>query len=182
VLQRSRSAHRVRSIRGRLRRPYRGERHCHERSHPAGISGGQGRGTRRAPSSMATGSSLGAIERLPGGCPCRGGPVQLVGVDFHRHPPRTGRGVATPVVHVGVSSAMARIRSFTKVNSSSSLHPTETDAEWSVILADDAHVLQISTFGSDVRASRPKVSQTLQFDRESAALLKAAIDAAFPGI
>lgn len=76
---------------------------------------------------------------------------------------------------------MARIRSFTKVTSNSSPHPTETDAEWSLVRAGDVDLLQISTFGSDVRASKPKVSQTLQFDRDSAVLLKAAIDVAFPG-
>lgn len=77
---------------------------------------------------------------------------------------------------------MARIRSFTQVSSNSSLHPTETDAEWSAIDTGNARLLQISTFGSDVRASQPKVSQTLQFDRSRAILLKAAIDTVFPGI
>ncbi len=77
---------------------------------------------------------------------------------------------------------MARIRSFTQVSSNSSPHPTETDARWSIVRAGDSPLLQISTFGSDVRASQPKVSQTLQFDRSAAMLLKQAIDSAFPGL
>ncbi|GAB3617399.1 hypothetical protein GCM10027416_19560 [Okibacterium endophyticum] len=77
---------------------------------------------------------------------------------------------------------MARVRSFTQASSSGSPHPTETDAQWSVVRAGEASLLQVSTFGSDVRVSQPKVSQTLQFDRSSAALLKQAIEAAFPGL
>lgn len=77
---------------------------------------------------------------------------------------------------------MARVRSFTQAHSSGSPHPTETDAQWSVVQAGEASLLQVSTFGSDDRVSQPKVSQTLQFDRSSAALLKQAIEAAFPGL
>jgi len=77
---------------------------------------------------------------------------------------------------------MARIRSFTQANSNSSPHPTETDAQWSILHADGVRLLQISTFGSDNRASEPKVSQTIQMDRENASLLKKAIEATFPGI
>ncbi|RLP77869.1 hypothetical protein D9V32_00600 [Mycetocola tolaasinivorans] len=75
---------------------------------------------------------------------------------------------------------MARIRNFEQVTSSSKIHPTEADAEWSVIGSGDARLLQVSTFGSDDRVSRPKVSQTIQFDRDSARVLKKAIEAAFP--
>jgi hypothetical protein len=77
---------------------------------------------------------------------------------------------------------MARIRSFSQVSSNSSSHPTETDAQWSVIHTGASDLLQISTFGSDVRASQKKVSQTLQFDRSTAALLKQAISFAFPDL
>ncbi len=77
---------------------------------------------------------------------------------------------------------MARIRSFAQTSSNSSAHPTETDAQWSIVLNGKSSLLQISTFGSDVRVSQPKVSQTLQFDRSSAALLKQAIEATFPGL
>ncbi len=77
---------------------------------------------------------------------------------------------------------MARIRSFTQVSSGSSVHPTETDAQWSIVRGPGGSLLQISTYGSDSRASQPKVSQTVQLDREMAALLKEAIEIAFPGI
>ncbi|SDS65200.1 hypothetical protein SAMN04489812_2567 [Microlunatus soli] len=77
---------------------------------------------------------------------------------------------------------MARIRTFTQTSSDSSPHPTETDAQWSVLQAGGIRWLQISTYGSDARMSKPKVSQTIQLDRERAALLKEAIEVAFPGI
>ncbi len=41
-------------------------------------------------------------------------------------------------------------------------------------------LLQLSSFGSDARASSPKVSQTLQFDRDSAQRLRDYIDRTFP--
>ncbi|OYO19767.1 hypothetical protein BI335_04020 [Enemella evansiae] len=77
---------------------------------------------------------------------------------------------------------MARIRNLDQVSANSSAHPTETDAEWTVVDAGDTKLLQISTFGSDSRVSERKVSQTIQFDRRSAMVLKAAIESAFPGI
>jgi hypothetical protein len=43
------------------------------------------------------------------------------------------------------------------------------------------HLLQISSFGSDDRQIPGKVSQTLQFNREAAMMLRDAIDAVFPG-
>lgn len=78
--------------------------------------------------------------------------------------------------------AMARIRTFTKASSISTPHPTETDAHWALVQDETSRLLQVSTFGSDSRASHPKVSQTLQFDRDSAALLKHAIDTVFPDL
>lgn len=78
--------------------------------------------------------------------------------------------------------AMARIRSFAQISSNSSPHPTEVDALWSIVLEGETSLLQVATFGSDSRASQPKVSQTFQFDRSSAKLLKRAIESTFPGI
>jgi fructose-1,6-bisphosphatase/inositol monophosphatase family enzyme len=43
-------------------------------------------------------------------------------------------------------------------------------------------LLQLATFGSDDRKSQPKVSQTLQFDREASALLIDILRSAFPDI
>lgn len=77
---------------------------------------------------------------------------------------------------------MARIRSFTRSIMTSRLHPTEVDAEWSVINTAAGPLLQISTFGSDSRASAAKVSQTLQLDLEMAKQLKVALDATFPSL
>lgn len=77
---------------------------------------------------------------------------------------------------------MARIRTFTQTSSDSSPHPTKTDAQWSILQTDGTRWLQISTYGSDARVSKPKVSQTIQLDRERAALLKEAIEATFPGL
>lgn len=79
-------------------------------------------------------------------------------------------------------SGMARIRNFTQATSHSSLHPTETDAEWSILESEEGRMLQISTFGSENRASGPKVSQTIQLNRETASLLRAAIEATFPSL
>jgi hypothetical protein len=77
---------------------------------------------------------------------------------------------------------MARIRSLSQSPATSRVHPTEVDAEWSVVLTAAGALLQISTFGSDSRASVPKVSQTVQVDRDMAKQLKGAIEEAFPGL
>lgn len=75
---------------------------------------------------------------------------------------------------------MARIRSFTQVESPSSLHPTEVDALWSVVRVDGDTLVQLSTLGSDWRVSGPKVSQTFQIDRKMAVQLMQILDLAFP--
>lgn len=85
-------------------------------------------------------------------------------------------------IALGIIVDMARIRSFTQASASSSLHPTETDALWSIVRDGESSLLQVSTFGSAFRASQPKASQTLHLDRSSAALLKQAIEATFPGL
>lgn len=77
---------------------------------------------------------------------------------------------------------MARIRSLSLSPLAPRVHPTEVDAEWSVVHAPAGAFLQISTFGSDNRVSAPKVSQTLQVDRAIAKQLKAALEQTFPGI
>lgn len=75
---------------------------------------------------------------------------------------------------------MALIRSLTQVAGTSRRHPTEVDAEWSILDLSPGKVLQISTFGSDERKLAPKVSQTFQLDRGTAMQLRLAIDAVFP--
>jgi hypothetical protein len=72
---------------------------------------------------------------------------------------------------------MARVRSITEAAASQAIHPTEVDAEIRQVIASNGDVLlQLSTFGSDHRASLPKVSQTLQFDRATAINLRDLID------
>lgn len=61
------------------------------------------------------------------------------------------------------------------------LHPTTVDAELREVRASgEGILLQLSTFGSADRQSRPKVSQTIQFDKEHALELRRAIDRLFP--
>lgn len=60
-------------------------------------------------------------------------------------------------------------------------HKTIVDAELrEVRLSGGEKFLQLSTFGSPDRESRPKVSQTFQLDREHAYELRCAIDRVFP--
>lgn len=74
---------------------------------------------------------------------------------------------------------MAQVRSFSKVTLNSTKHPTEVDAHWGVILTDDERLFQMSTFGSDGRSSKPKVSQTLQFNEKNAKSLFLALKESF---
>jgi len=75
---------------------------------------------------------------------------------------------------------MARIRSIASVAGSSKIHPTEVEAEVSVVqTSNNQKFFQISTFGSDQRKSQPKVSQTIQFDEKRARELVRLINEAF---
>lgn len=73
---------------------------------------------------------------------------------------------------------MARVRSLIEVPGASKAHPTEVDAEWSIVELIQGRLLQISTYGSDHRKSSG-VSQTLQFDQRQARALAEAIKQAF---
>ena len=77
---------------------------------------------------------------------------------------------------------MARVRSLRHEVRNVAAHPTEVDATFQVIQAEVGTLFHLSTYGSDSRASEPKVSQTIQLDREMAALLVAALRDAFPGL
>lgn len=72
-------------------------------------------------------------------------------------------------------SAMAIVRSLTiDEHSRSRPHPTLVDCRWQQIEGSNgATLFQLSTYGSDDRESNPKVSQTIQMDREIAAKLVA---------
>ncbi|PRX53565.1 hypothetical protein B0I32_127154 [Nonomuraea fuscirosea] len=77
---------------------------------------------------------------------------------------------------------MARVTEFFKTHQSGRPHPTEVECGYQLIAGADGNYLQLSTYGSDGRQSEKKVSQTLQLDRERAALLLNIIKEAFPGI
>ncbi|UTT65244.1 hypothetical protein NMQ01_11025 [Janibacter sp. CX7] len=76
---------------------------------------------------------------------------------------------------------MALVRSLTRdARSTSRPHPTEVDCRWQVIVGPHgASLFQLSTYGSDGRESEPKVSQTIQLDRDMAAQLVARLRETF---
>lgn len=61
------------------------------------------------------------------------------------------------------------------------MHPTDVTCEWRVF-DDGERVLQLDSRGSSDREIPDKLSQTLQFTRETASELILVIDAAFPGL
>lgn len=76
---------------------------------------------------------------------------------------------------------MARVRSFGEGCSNSFSHPTEVDCLYQVVVdAHDGRILQLTTYGSDLRKSGPKASQTLQFDVSAAKSLLGLLLMAFP--
>ncbi len=77
---------------------------------------------------------------------------------------------------------MAVIRSLTPSAQALKRHRTEADATFQVLEDGAGRLFQISTYGSDQRASQPKVSQTIQLEREQAAALVKELRRAFPGI
>lgn len=77
---------------------------------------------------------------------------------------------------------MARVREFFETKYAARPHPTEVECGYQKVLTPNGVLLQLSTYGSDSRASEKKVSQTIQLDRDGAAqLLKIILDT-FPGL
>jgi hypothetical protein len=74
---------------------------------------------------------------------------------------------------------LAIVRSLEWIAQGGRVHPTEVDCEVRAITDQKATYLQISSFGSDQRQREKKVSQTLQFDRETALALAAHIERVF---
>lgn len=75
---------------------------------------------------------------------------------------------------------MARIKNLTVGTHSASVHPTEVDCEIrSVTGPGGEKYLQLSTFGSASRVSEPKVSQTIQIDRDIARQIRNLLDETF---
>lgn len=77
---------------------------------------------------------------------------------------------------------MAQIRSFHKIQAALREHATEVDCGYQVLRASGQTLLQLSTYGSDTRQSRPKVSQTIQLDEAAARELVEIVQDAFPGL
>lgn len=64
---------------------------------------------------------------------------------------------------------MARIRQLEKGTQSVSVHPTEVDCFYQVVVGPDGETyLHLTTFGSDDRRSRPKSSQSIQLSKSVA--------------
>jgi 5-methylcytosine-specific restriction protein B len=74
---------------------------------------------------------------------------------------------------------VAIVRSLEWITRGGSVHPTQVDCEVRAIADQGVTYLQISSFGSDSRQREKKVSQTLQFDRETALALAAHIERVF---
>lgn len=77
---------------------------------------------------------------------------------------------------------MARVRLFAQSIQTVRVHPTEVDCEYAIVDDGVAHLLHLSTFGSDDRKSDRKSSQSLQLDLERARELVDIIRRAFPQI
>jgi hypothetical protein len=76
---------------------------------------------------------------------------------------------------------MARVTGFEKQNiHRSRLHPTKTQCEYAIFEFDGQKVLQISSSGSKDRKTPGNVTQTYQFDLNSARELRRIIGLAFP--
>lgn len=72
---------------------------------------------------------------------------------------------------------MARVRSIVVGSQDVRPHPTEVDCSVQVISDTSGdRLFHLSSFGSDQRSTVPKVSQTLQFDVESARALRSFLD------
>lgn len=78
---------------------------------------------------------------------------------------------------------MARLRSFQTGSQDVRVHPSEVDC-FHQIVTDEVgrRYLHLSTFGSDVRASNPKSSQSIQLDESTAQQLMRIIVEAFPDL
>jgi len=75
---------------------------------------------------------------------------------------------------------MARIRTFMDSKQNVKVHPTEVDCQHRIVSSGGVRLLHLSTFGSDQRASQPKMSQSIQLDSARAGELIDIIKAAFP--
>ena len=76
---------------------------------------------------------------------------------------------------------MAQIRSYERGTRSVRIHTTFTDCTYQTLYdGDGTPFLALSTFGSDDRVEKDKVSQSMQFTESMARLLLASIYESFP--
>lgn len=75
---------------------------------------------------------------------------------------------------------MARIRRIEKGMQTVSVHPTEVDCFYQVVMGNSGErYLHLTTFGSDGRKSKPKSSQSIQLSKEVADELVAVVQEVF---
>ena len=76
---------------------------------------------------------------------------------------------------------MARVRLLAEGSQHVSVHPTEVDCYYQVVVGPDGQrYLHLTTFGSDSRQSEPKSSQSIQLPPDVAHELARVIEATFP--
>lgn len=78
---------------------------------------------------------------------------------------------------------MARVRSLAEGTQAIRPHESQVDCFYNVIRQDDGTaLLHLSTFGSDLRQSKPKSSQSIQIDEDIARELFSLLKTTFPGV
>lgn len=91
--------------------------------------------------------------------------------------------VSSIVAEEGKRVTMAIVRSVEPGSRAVSAHKTEVDLTYQVVTGLDGEGLfHIATYGSDSRKEVGTTSQSMQFDRQRAVELIAALRSAFPGI
>lgn len=78
--------------------------------------------------------------------------------------------------------SMALIREFQRIGSDKTKIHQPVSCGWRAFHVGDEKILQLDTYGSDTRKIPNKVSQSIQLDRDSAALLIGLIRDTFPGL
>lgn len=77
---------------------------------------------------------------------------------------------------------MALVREFRQVTSDKSILHRPVSCGWRSFEVDGATILQLDTYGSEMRKIPHKISQSIQLDRAGAGELLDLIRKAFPGI
>ena len=75
---------------------------------------------------------------------------------------------------------MALVRTIEEVSRQRTMVHGPVKCSCAIFEVEGQHYLQLDTFGSRTRKLKNKVSQALQFDRESARRLRMLLDKAFP--